>query len=178
MIIGMDVDDVVADLISEWLNRYRNRTGDPLWPEHIRDWHIAGYAKKMPQDEFFNILHEPDLYGSVRPHGGALNMVNTLKDAGHRIVFITACVGSTSGAKRDWLLHHGFLHTRDKYRNFIAAHDKSLISGVDILIDDRVENVELFPKKALLVRRPHNEDLACFRPRAFLAQIPDLIEFL
>jgi 5'(3')-deoxyribonucleotidase len=178
MIIGMDVDDVVADLIGEWLARYRNRTGDQLRPEHIRDWHIEGYAKKMPQHEFRSIMHEPDLYGGVRPHEGALNMVNTLKDAGHRIVYITACPGNTAGAKREWLVHHGFLHTRDQHRDFITAHDKSLVSGVDILIDDRVENVEQFPKKALLVRRPHNEDMACFRPRAYLVQIPDLIEFL
>lgn len=178
MIIGVDVDDVVADLITTWLGRYNRRTGDCLYSEHIRGWDIAAYAKKMSMADFFSILHEPDLYGDVQPHAGALGMVDTLKSYGHRIVFISSCVGNTAGDKREWLVHHGFLKNRDKHSDFIAAHDKALVSGADILIDDRVENVERFPNKAILVRRPHNEDLPCFRPRGYLRHIPDLIEFL
>jgi 5'(3')-deoxyribonucleotidase len=178
MIIGMDVDDVVADLTTEWLKRYNQRTGDTLHPVHIRDWNIAGYAKKMPTHEFYAILHEPDLYGSVKPHEGAWDMVCSLKRVGHRIVFISSCVGNTAGDKKEWLVHHGFLKGREKHDNFIAAHDKSLVTGVDVLIDDRVENVERFPKKALLVRRPHNEDLTCWRARARLTDIPEILEYL
>lgn len=178
LIIGMDVDDVVADLISEWLRRYRERTNHPLFPADIRTWEIAGYAKQMPTHEFYGILHEPDLYGKVEPYRGAKQTIDRLRNDGHRIVFISSCVGNTAGDKKEWLVRHGFLKGRDKHADFIAAHDKALVTGVDILVDDRVENVEAFPKAAVLIRRPHNEDLVCWRPRAHLKDLPELLEYL
>lgn len=177
MIIGMDVDDVVADLISEWLHRYRHRTGDYLYPSHIRDWEISGYATKMSPAEFYGILHEPDLYGSVSPMPDAIDTVRRLREDGHRIVYITACVGNTAGYKKQWLIRHGLLH-EFQHQDFIAAHDKSLVSGVEVLVDDRIENVEAFPGKAILIRRPHNEDLMCWRPRARLHEVPSLLEYI
>jgi 5'-nucleotidase len=178
LIIGMDVDDVVADLISEWLRRYRERTNHPLFPADIRTWEIAGYAKQMATNEFYGILHEPDLYGKVEPCAGAKHTVERLRHDGHRIVFISSCVGNTAGAKRDWLVHYGFLNRNRQYVDFIAANDKALVTGVDILVDDRVENVEAFPKASVLIRKPHNEDLTCWRPRAHLKDLPELLEYL
>lgn len=178
MIVGLDVDDVVADLISEWLKRYRERSGHNLWPSDIRDWDISDYATKMPSHEFYGILHEPDLYAHIKPMPQALTAVTRIREAGHRIVFISACVGTSAHDKKEWLVHHGFLKGRDKHKDFVAAHDKSLVTGVDILVDDRIENVESFPKKAILIRRPHNEGLMCWRARGHIWEVPDLIEIL
>ncbi len=171
----MDVDDVIADLTGEWLRRYNLRTGDNVLPEDIKSWDIAEFCTKMSKEEFFKILKEPDFYDHVLPIVGARKMIYELLARGHRVVYISSCVGNTVGDKKNWLVRYGLLTPKNKHRDFIAANDKSLVTGVDMLFDDRPHNVETFPKLAFLVNRPHNRESQGFR-RVDLSFIPYAVE--
>ncbi len=171
LIIGMDVDDVVLDLITEWLYRYNSRTDDNVLPEDILSWDIQQYCPKMSKEDFFKILHEPDLYDRVKPMEGARKVIYQLLSMGHRVVYITSCVGMSAYYKKLCLRRYGLLTSKNKHRDFISASDKSLVSGVDVLFDDRPENVQTFKKAAYLVDRPHNRRVYDL-PRVTLKDIP------
>jgi 5'(3')-deoxyribonucleotidase len=178
MIVGMDVDDVVADLLTEWLRRYNLRSGDNLTPEDIDTWDLTKVCKGMPQQDFYDILHEGDLYDHVMPHAGAHRMITEILSMGCRVVYISSCVGLTAFYKQEWLQRMGFLSAKNKYRDFVAAHDKSLVTGVDVLFDDRPLNVRQFPKESYLVRRPHNRNERVGLASCWLSEIPTVVKRL
>lgn len=156
-IIACDVDDVVANLIGEWLRRYNERYDDSLTPGDIHSWDIDRWVKPECGKKVFELLGEPDLYTKVEPFPQALETIEWLREAG-RVVFVTSCGGTTRDAKYKWLRKHGFLR-KDQHGDYITAKDKWLIKA-DVLIDDAPHNVADFMRfggRALLVSRPHNE---------------------
>src|SRR5690606_11848371 len=146
-IFKVDVDDVCADLISEWVRRYNEAWGDNLTPANIIYWNLANCVKPECGQQVYDILRQPDLYDNVRPIPGAKWGVEQLRRIG-RVVFVTAVVPGTLDAKLEWLYRNGFI-TRDS--DFIAAKDKSLVDG-DVLIDDAPHN-----HPDILFSRTHNQ---------------------
>src|SRR6185437_8497142 len=154
-IVGVDVDDVCADLIGEWLRRYNYKYGDNLTREDITSWEISAQTTKAPKGEFHKILLEPDLYEHVLPIPYARTGIYELLANGHRVVYVTHCTPGTEEAKRQWLVKWGFLSPENMRRDFMPIQDKSL-ARTDFLFDDKVENVETFKGIGVLVDRPHN----------------------
>lgn len=153
-IIACDVDDVVADLITEWLRRYCAEWQDDLTPEKLTSWMITDHVKPECGYGVFKYLTDPKLYESVMPFPGALEAIQELREIG-RVIFVTSCEGRIQrDQKYGWLREHGFLGDRQG-ADYITAKDKWLI-GADFLIDDALHNVEAFPRHSLLVTRPHN----------------------
>ncbi len=178
LIIGLDVDDVILSLITEWLRAYNLATGDNLLPEDIIGWNIGQQVGLMESDDFYKLLTICDLYRDIQPVCGARKVVYELLSKGHRVVYIRSCVGNTMGQKVDALVRWGFLTEKNKHRDFIAASDKSLVSGVDVLFDEHAKNVDAFPRSAFLVDVPHNRATPCGRPRVSLQDIPLIVEAL
>ena len=164
LIVAVDVDEVCADLLGEWLRRYNERYNDTLIPEQIRGWSLVPQVKPECGNKLYDILREPGLYHCVKPVPLALAGVMMLREAGHRVVFVSSCVVGTVDDKVQWLIRHGFLLPGHAQPDFIACTDKSLINA-DVLIDDRVDNVESFPRSALLMSVPHNYGMKCSRQR-------------
>lgn len=188
MIVGIDVDDVCADLLGEWLRRYNAGTGDNLLPDDLDQWEISktvaerAAVKRVNEIRnrigagpynIFEILQESDLYDHILPIPGARGAVKEMRDRGHRVVFITSCVVGSMDQKVRWLQRYGFLDAGHRSpADLVIAADKSLINA-DVLIDDHVKNVESFPRKAILIDRPHNHTIPCRRLRLdSLSQVP------
>jgi 5'(3')-deoxyribonucleotidase len=171
MIIGVDVDDVLADLLGPWIARYNAKYQDTLKREDVTAWAIEKFTKPECGHEIFKLL-DPTIYDEVQPIPGALDTVNALRTLG-RVVFITAGNGD---AKLRWLIHHGFLKpTYNARKDYFACTDKALIRA-DVLIDDHVDNIESFPGRGLLVTRGHNVNVPCTRER--LATFEDSVAAL
>ena len=156
-IIACDVDDVVADLIGEWLRRYNADYADWLEPKDITRWDFMQFVKSECGDRFYDYLTNPDLYDHIEPIPGALESIARLQAAGHRVVFVTSCVREGMyDQKYRWLQKHGLLGDR---KDYVGVHDKALVAA-DALIDDGVHNV--FPwsmrweRPAVLFDKPHN----------------------
>lgn len=154
-IIACDVDDIVANLLGEWLSRYNEKYDDDLLPEEIHSWDIDRYVKPECGKAIYRFLSDPTLYDSVEPHEHALETVAELREIGH-LIFVTSCEGEIQrDHKFRWLRRKGFLGDHQK-GDYITCKDKWLI-GADYLIDDGQHNVESFHRNGLLVTRPHNK---------------------
>jgi 5'-nucleotidase len=159
--IGIDVDEVVADLHTAWLDRYNLLYDDAVTPADILSWEIEKYVscgKKI-----FNLL-TPDIYREVKPIAGAFTACEQYRRLGS-VFFVTTCpdLGHET-AKFQWLVDHGFLAPDEGFR-FIPTKGTKADAPVDVLIDDKPENVNEFPGWALLVNRPHNRASATHRMR-------------
>lgn len=161
MIVAVDIDEVCAALMPEWIARYNRKYDDTLTPEQITSWDLSLLVKPTCGKHIFSFL-TPDIYDRVQPIPGALQAVESLRYAGHRVIFVTA---GNADAKRAWLVRHGFLSKGWKQPDYFACFDKSLIRA-DVLIDDGPHNLATFPGECILIDQPHNRDCdAPFRAR-------------
>lgn len=157
--IAVDVDEVCANLLSEWLRRYNEDYVDSLLPEDVTDWDLSRFVK-VPSERLYAYLQHPTLYAHVHPIEGARGAVCEMRSMGNRVVFVTACQPNTSHQKYDWLHRWGFFKGDDSpEQNFAPVVDKSLIRA-DYLFDDAPKNVLTFPGHAVLVERAHNRKVS------------------
>lgn len=160
MIIGCDVDGVVADLHTRWLELYNRDFGDNLTVVDIRAWGLDEFVKPEAKKAIYGYLHKEDLYDHVRPVEGALEGVQYLRARGYRVVFVTSNVLGMTDPKWRWLVSKGFLPNTTSQPDLVVANDKGLLTGVDTLLDDRDKNVEDWQKASgrtgILFDAPYN----------------------
>lgn len=160
--IAVDVDEVCADLLGEWLRRYNLKYHDYLYPENLDGWAMEPQVKPECGEKIFELI-TPEIYEQVLPIPGALFGINQLRTLG-RVVFVTSGNGD---AKLKWLQEWKFLkpgRVNGHDPDFVSAKDKSLIKA-DYLLDDNVDNVEMFPGQGILIWHWHNRNVTCSKPR-------------
>lgn len=160
MLIYVDVDGVVADLVTPWLAAYNQDYGDNLTPADIKGWNIDKYVKCSYA--IYDYL-SPALYASVEPIPGALAGVAYLRNLGHRVIFATTPTERTLGVKYHWLADMGFEPTT---RDYIEVGDKSLLNPRGWLIDDGIHNLEAYQGQGVLFEQPWNIGRRLQGPRA------------
>ena len=163
-IVAVDVDEVIANLLEEWLKRYNRDFSDNLTIEKITKWDITKFVKKECGDQIFKYLYEDDIYDFVQPIPGAIAGIKYLRNEGLRVIFATSCVKGMSDKKVEWLVRHELLDKNNRTQlDFIAATDKSLVNA-DILVDDRCKNIMMFnarnkyTNKGILFDAPYNKN--------------------
>ncbi len=155
----VDVDDVTADLVPAWLHRYNQDYGAKLMPHHLRSWNMQDWVTPDCGEKIYDYLLDPTLYDEVQPVPGAILGIRSLRDMGHRVVFVTSASGPGMNAKLQWLIRHKLLPDHGHVHNdYVCAHDKGLIRG-DVLVDDRAATVEAFSGRKILFHRPWNADV-------------------
>jgi 5'(3')-deoxyribonucleotidase len=152
MTIAIDVDDVCADLNTEWLRRYNKDFNDDLTKDKITEWDISSFVKPECGKYIFEYLDDLSLYNYVLPIPDALNGINALKIMGHRIIFVTTPTIKSVGRKFLWLLDNLFIFDM---KDYLEVTDKSLVRA-DMIIDDRYENVKKFNGSGILFTKPWN----------------------
>lgn len=150
-----DVDEVVADLLGEWIRRYNREYGDCLTPGDCTCWDMTQHVVPECGDKIYKFLGDPDIYDDVDPIPGAVEGVRALRAKGHRVVFVTSANPATMRGKVRWLENRDLLDGSPRPSDLIIAHDKSLIRG-DVLIDDGLHNVLGSPNTTILFSRAHN----------------------
>lgn len=137
--LAIDVDGVLANLISVWLRRYNKDYHDDLSPYNIVDWDVSKFVVDAAKDTIWEYIQDASLYDEVLPIEFALESVERLREY-FNLVFVTDATFGTVGRKLRWLKHHGFFWDGDEY---IETKDKSLVPA-KFLIDDYIKNVEDF----------------------------------
>jgi 5'(3')-deoxyribonucleotidase len=182
MRIGVDVDDVMVDMLGSLLYRHniaaRDHNPQAPWLDtgHLKQWECWRDVG-MEQAEFWK-PYTPDIYRVAQPIPGAIAGVKRLMAAGHDVVFITSCgisgaknADTMATAKLEWLNQYVGTKDEDAFEfipvgpEFQYKH-KYEVPGVDVLIDDSIANVEAFIGPAILFSQPHNYGHACTRKRA------------
>jgi len=151
VIIGIDCDDVILDLMPNWLSKYNLQYNDVLSKEQITDWDVGSFVLPEAKKAFYQYIEEPDIFWTAKPIDGALEGILELKRMGFRILIISA--NNPFSIKQQWLKYHGFI---DNDKDFIQAYDKSLIK-VDYLIDDKYDNVRDTLGYGILFNSPWNK---------------------
>ena len=153
IIIGVDVDDVTANLVDAWLHVYNEEYNDGVSQQDIKSWAISEHVKCG--QNIYKYLRYPELYNIVQPVEKAKWGIDCLREMNFRIVFITASTPEQSGRKYKWLLDYWMI--QDK-KDYVEAMDKSLIN-VDYLIDDNPENVVGTSGHGIIFTKEWNKEL-------------------
>lgn len=154
-IVLCDVDEVVAELLTEWISRYNEQWKDELSLAEITGWDLRQFVRPECGERIYEIHDEQDIYTRVDEVPGAREGIAALREAGYRVVFVTSSSAATAGQKLQWLAERGFLGGTHKQTDVVTAYDKGLIRG-DLLIDDGLHNVEAFDGPTVLFDRPWN----------------------
>lgn len=152
--ILVDIDAVVADLMTVWLGLYNKEYEDSLELQDITKWGIHEIVKPECGIGIFKYLERHDLYDSVLPVDGAKTSIAWLRNHSYDVRFLTSGIFES---KAKWMYRHNLIRGDWMYSpDIIVSHDKSLIKG-DILIDDNIENLHNFDGKRILFAQPWNE---------------------
>jgi 5'(3')-deoxyribonucleotidase len=156
MIVFVDVDDVCANLVPEWIRLYNRDFNDTLDYNTISTWSIGDFTVPECGDRIYEYLYYPDLYDRIIPVDCSLDGVNLIRECGHRVVFATTSTPVQMERKHTWLKRNGYFDFMgNEKKDYIAVGDKSLLCG-DVLIDDCVHNTSVFKGVSILYSRPWN----------------------
>lgn len=149
--LAFDVDDVILDLVTNWIKIYNRDYNDNAKVKDVTNWDIGRVVKPEAKQAIYEYSNHGEIYRTAQPMAGALEGIERLRKNDFRIIYVTA--SNPENVKFEWLTNYGFL---DDKKNFVSAYDKSLIIA-DYLVDDKYENVLEFKGKGILFNRPWNK---------------------
>jgi 5'(3')-deoxyribonucleotidase len=147
--IGIDLDDVLNNLVNVWIKKYNKFYNDKLKIEDIKTWDIQEYAKHGIK--IFDILKEPGICYNLDPQPNSQKVIDFLQN--HADVYIvTATYPDNFLDKVKWLNRY---FPSIKINDIIICHNKSLLE-LDYLIDDNPKNMIGLKGKGILFTKPWN----------------------
>jgi len=155
--IGVDVDGVLADQISDVLPIVEQRYGLSLTYDQITDWRLPIKNSDIAR-EIVAAQGDRHYVMKMRPHQGAKRVLKFLKRH-HRITVITARAGQAgSGWTAEWLRKH-----KIPFDEVIASTEaRKSEHRTDVLIDDYTGNILEFLMNsngvAVLIDQPWNRN--------------------
>jgi uncharacterized HAD superfamily protein len=184
MMVGMDIDGVLADFISPFLRILAERAGNgPIDPESITDPNFINHpflTKEMVADCMVEVSYDARFWHELTPLATARQWqaLEELNRAG-RLVFIThryeRDTYSIHQVTTDWLNKHGIA---SPVVYFTQSPKSELITnlGIKLFVDDRHENCQDVAENTsavvLMPHRPYNQTFS--HPR--VQRIQDLNE--
>ena len=148
-----DIDDVLLDLVSEWIRRYNFDFQENIKKSDINDWDLSQFIKNKNNKKYlYQYIEDPSIYDNIKPIKNSLWGIKQLRNLGYRIIFVTSSTMGHTNRKMKWLQDHKFLDDR---RNYYEAIDKSVFIG-EYIIDDKFDNVVNFKGKGILYTQPWN----------------------
>ena len=151
--ICVDMDEVMADTLSEHLRRYNETFDEALTPADLAGRGLWQIAPEDRQQEVRAFLDAEDFFEDLPLMPGAQEVLNDL--SGRFEIFIATqamTVPNSLGPKYRWLQRHfPFIPPT----NYVFCGNKSILLA-DYLIDDLPRNLERFKGQGLLFTAPHN----------------------
>jgi 5'(3')-deoxyribonucleotidase len=151
--IAVDMDEVMADLVSAWLARYLRDFATGITPAMLRG---RNFVEAVDPDHAVKVrayLEEPFFFADLPVMENSQEVLQKLnKD--YEIFVTTAAMDhpNSFAAKYAWLRRH-FPFLSD--RHYVFCGSKSVIRA-DYMIDDNPRNLESFYGRKLLYTAHHN----------------------
>lgn len=178
MIVGIDVDGVLVDLETYQLQKgkiyfKRKYNKDAIHPDEYDIESIFECTHEQREKFWTKYIWEYCLKTDITK--GASDTVNKIRELGHEVYIITGRAHTTekgiTGFVFRWMLKHWLKKHKLKYDKIFfvsekdSAHEKNklcLEEGVDIMIDDKPENLLGIKDKIKVVCFPAvwNKDIA------------------
>lgn len=150
--IAIDMDEVMADLVSKHLTVYNRDFSDNITLHDLRGTRLRD-LRPHHQKEIYAYLRTPDFFRDLPVMEGSQEVIEAL--CSQYEVFITTAameVPTSFSAKYEWLREH-FPFLSDM--NYVFCGDKSIIRA-DYLIDDNVRHFKNFGGQGILFSAAHN----------------------
>ena len=152
--LAIDMDQVICDLLTVWIDRYNNDYGDNLKKEDITEWNWHHLTKPECGKKVYEYLDDQNMFENLPVIEGSQEVVKELSEK-YEILIVTAPWNVYNVIpKYKWLKKHfAFIDER----NYVFTRNKSLVKA-DWLIDDKAKNFEGFVGQGLLYDAPHNKN--------------------
>src|SRR5205823_2166374 len=150
--IAIDMDEVMADALSEHLRRYNTAFAARLTPDDLRGRHIEDCVPAAHRDALEAMLDD-SFFADLPVMPGCQDVVRELA-ARHDVFIVTAAmdVPCSFDAKYRWLQRHfPFIPPAQ----IVFCGDKGIFDA-DYLIDDCARHFARFKGRPLLFSAPHN----------------------
>ncbi len=166
--LGIDLDGVVADFNSGWIERYNRDFGADLTVEQIVEWDAPTHLTHFSgMGEFWNWSRTcgegRSLFRYLRPYTDALESLHRLRRRGHRIVILTT--------KPNFAIHDTFAWLADNEVPTTEVHildDKTCVD-CDVYLDDADHNLEA-------LSTAHPDSTICRFVRPWNSPAPGLVD--
>ena len=154
-IIGVDLDDVLWDLMSTWISRYNDMVDDNLTVEDIKSWDVAQYIKRGTEGILNYIPQQNDFWEDVEPIPDSKECLQQLIKDGYLIYVVTA---SSHTNLKEKMSRFYSLFPFIEEEHVVIIHRKQMMD-LDMLIDDKPGNLEDANYLKVLFDRPHNRSI-------------------
>lgn len=137
MIIGIDFDNTIFPTLEHTIDIYNSRHDAKIAMSDITEYSLYNCLDSSVASELIDIFNEKILYDGLKPMNGAIKVIETLINKGHKIYIATA----TDSKNLEWKekLIEKFFPFIPK-TNIIRIHQKELLN-LDILIDDCMDQL-------------------------------------
>jgi len=158
--IAVDMDEVIADALSEHILRYNQTFGAKLELVHFHGKRFKEVIPDEHREQAERMVHTRDFFADLPVIAGSQEVLQRLCTK-HEVFITTAAmeVPLSFDAKYQWLRKHfPFISPM----NFVFCGDKSVVRA-DYLIDDNVRHFAHFEGMGILFDAPHNRNVIGFR---------------
>jgi 5'(3')-deoxyribonucleotidase len=151
--ICVDMDEVMADTLSEHLRRYNETFDEAVTPEHLQGKAVWEYVPEDRRQQMRDFLDAEDFFEDLPLMPGAQEALLQLSSRFEIFVATQAMtVPNSLGPKYRWLQRHfPFIPPT----HYVFCGNKSILLA-DYLIDDLPRNLDRFQATGLLFTAPHN----------------------
>ena len=153
-LIITDLDDVLIELLAEWVHRLNVQYGTNVTVDDIKDWDMIKAFPMVSEDKICEPLLNPEIYRSMKPVKDAVKYLTKLHDEGYVIKIATASHYRCLPYKLEYAVFPIFKWIT--YKDIMVVFDKSLIK-CDFLIDDYHKNLEGSTACKILMNKPYNQ---------------------
>lgn len=152
--ILVDMDDTIECLLKGWVRWLNEKYNLSVNWKDIRSWDVRPYFNGLTKEQIYEPFYIDEFWDYVEPMPYAPEMLERIKNDGHKIYVVSASTYETLPAKMERVLFRYFPYFT--FDDVIIAHDKQMIQG-DILIDDAPHNLVNGKYIKLLMDAPHNQ---------------------
>lgn len=165
IIVGLDVDGVLADILTPLMKITSRLIGKKLDVSHVKTWDLDSLFEEHGRPDLVPQLWieagSPGFCRTLSPYPNAVEGVKSIRQTGAQIYIVTSPLhdAATWTHDREHWLKESFSVDR---AHVVHAHDKSIFAG-DILVDDKPANIVHWGERhgfkgAVLWDQPWNQD--------------------
>lgn len=176
-IVLLDMDDVVTNCLRSAIKSFNDTHGTSYDWRECNTWNLDEFLH-VDKEEVLTLFREPGFFEDLSPKRGSISAINDLiKSTKYDIYIITATSdddGQELVEKIRWFKRY---IPKFNTKRIISCKDKYIIRG-DVLVDDKIENLELCAPymQCILMDSPTNKDCDKFIRIKSLKYLPDLLE--
>jgi 5'(3')-deoxyribonucleotidase len=151
--ICVDMDEVMADTLAEYIRRYNLAFDEDVTPQDLAGKGLWEIAPQDRQQQLRAFLDAEDFFEDLDLMPGSQDVLQQLSSRFEIFIATQAmAVPNSLGPKFRWLQRHFPFIPPSHY---VFCGDKSILRA-DYLIDDQPKNILRFQGQGLLYTAPHN----------------------